>query len=329
VIWRPLGAWVRVAVRRPLIRLLISALVLGLLFLKLPFADFLQAVRQVPLASWLLTVGLFLAGHAVGACKWRMLIRAGDPQFAFSHALRCHFTGLFANLFLPSIAGGDAVRLAMALTRTRHRGAVILASAADRFLDLASLALFAFGAAFLRPSVVADSHRRALAAAAVLLAVGALATTACLYLPSRKVISKRLGSPVRRLREAAERMTRMRARAAAGWSLALLVQAGFVLLNARLGSALGIAVPLATWFFAWPLAKLAATLPISLGGLGVREAALAALLSQHGVPTALAVAQGLAWQTILAMGSLVGGAVYVAGRRSYPARPRESPAEAP
>ena len=38
----------------------------------------------------------------------------------------------------------------------------------------------------------------------------------------------------------------------------------------------------AVWLLAWPLAKLIALAPVSLGGIGVREVALATLLLPCG-----------------------------------------------
>jgi glycosyltransferase 2 family protein len=60
----------------------------------------------------------------------------------------------------------------------------------------------------------------------------------------------------------------------------------------------------------WPLSKLAALVPITLGGLGVREATLAALLVPFGVPPAVGVVAALLWQTVLITGGLFAGAVW-------------------
>jgi hypothetical protein len=92
------------------------------------------------------------------------------------------------------------------------------------------------------------------------------------------------------------------------------MQGGFVLLNAWIGKSIGVSVPLAVWFLVWPLAKLAGLLPISLGGLGVRDATLGALLVPAGVPLALGVVASLIWQSILIAGGLLAGALWYASR---------------
>ena len=114
------------------------------------------------------------------------------------------------------------------------------------------------------------------------------------------------------------RLRRQPTVAAGGLLLSLLIQGGFVLLNAGLGAALGLNLSIGVWFFAWPLAKVVSLLPISLGGLAVREASLASLLIPFGVPAALGVTVALLWQSVLIAGGLLGGATWWALSRSNP-----------
>ena len=64
-----MGAWI--------IRLCVSALLLALIFTLVPFADVWAAARQISPLLWLGAIGLFLAGHAAAAAKWRLLIGGG------------------------------------------------------------------------------------------------------------------------------------------------------------------------------------------------------------------------------------------------------------
>jgi len=61
--------------------------------------------------------------------------------------------------------------------------------------------------------------------------------------------------------------------------LSIAIQAGFIWLNFLFARAVGLEVPIAAWAFAWALSKIISVLPVSLGGLGLREASLAALLA--------------------------------------------------
>ena len=70
------------------------------------------------------------------------------------------------------------------------------------------------------------------------------------------------------------------------------------------------------WFFAWPLAKLAAVLPLTQGGIGVREAALVGLLAPFGAPGPLVLAAGLVWEGVIVAGGLVAGLVALVLRKN-------------
>ena len=102
--------------------------------------------------------------------------------------------------------------------------------------------------------------------------------------------------------------------ATTAFAASLLAQGSLVALNAWLGAAIGVAPGAAAWLLAWPLAKIVAMAPISLGGLGVRETALASLLAPFGVPPTSALAQGLVWQTVLFAFGVAAGAWAWLGR---------------
>jgi uncharacterized membrane protein YbhN (UPF0104 family) len=87
------------------------------------------------------------------------------------------------------------------------------------------------------------------------------------------------------------------------------------MLTAQLAVYCGLALPLRTWLFAWPLAKLAAVLPLTQGGIGVREAALVALLTPFGAPGHLVLAAGLVWEGVVIAGGLIAGAVAITLRK--------------
>ncbi len=85
--------------------------------------------------------------------------------------------------------------------------------------------------------------------------------------------------------------------------------------------ACGLVLPLRLWLFAWPLAKLAALLPLTQGGIGVREAALVALLTPFGAASHLVLAAGLVWESVIIAGGLLSGGAAFLLRRAASSRP--------
>ena len=129
-----------------IIRLCISALLLALIFYLVPFSDVWAAARQISSLLWLGALGLFLAGHAAAAAKWRMLIGGG---ISYRRAFRAHLAGLAANLALPSVAGGDVVRAGLVMKYANDKGRLAMGSVADRLIDTLGLALIALASAWL------------------------------------------------------------------------------------------------------------------------------------------------------------------------------------
>lgn len=294
---------------RVLARALLTLTALGALLWWLPTHELWAALRRVRPGVWALVWLSCLAGHVIVALKWRLLLRATGLDVGRREALRAHAAALFANLCLPSLVGGDVVRAGLIARGGRGAAAPAVAGIADRVLDTAALVMLAAIGALLAPAAGQAAALRPLVAAALALLLGVSGALVAARTLDPEWLPERLARALQRLREVLSALIGRRGSALAALGLSLSIQSAFVLLNARLGSAVGIELPLAIWFLAWPLAKLAALMPVSLGGIGVRELALTALLAPFGVAPALAVAQSLVWETVLvATGLSAGGA---------------------
>ncbi len=317
-----MGAFPSKIWQKPSTRIIISLSLLGFLLAKLPLSDLWQAIRQVSPGLWIFSVIVFMMGHMLGVVKWSLLINMGKNKLPFLVAARCYFAGLFANLCLPSIAGGDIVRAAMAMGSPNGKAegpsseAILLGSVLDRFLDIASLAFLMFLGIWSAPGAVTTEDRRVLSWALFFLFSFALCTLLFLLLPLPKGLPVRLGLWVTHCRQIIRHLFKNPERALVGFSIATFVQGAFVLLAATLGAACGIHLARSIWFLIWPLSKLVASLPISMGGLGVREVALATLLGRFGIPASSSVGLGLLWQTILVAGGGIGGLLYLLLKRN-------------
>jgi uncharacterized protein (TIRG00374 family) len=295
-----------------------SALVLYLLFRLLPGRQVRQALGLLPVQLWLLVLLGYLAAHCIGAAKYRLVLNIGGAGISVRQAFRCYFAGLFGSLFLPSLIGGDILRLAMALRVAKSRAGVVLGSFVDRISDFAALALLAGIGAALVPGALDLRSRKifemvsGIAIVAIAIAVGVIAV-----LPVRR-FSFRMKRRFVRLRGAFRSMMKQPAAMLRALSMSVTVQVIFIILNVMLADACGLHLPFRIWLFAWPLAKLAAAVPITQAGIGVREAALAALLVPFGATAVLAVASGLAWDAISISGAIVGGIFALIAGRFWP-----------
>jgi len=298
-----------------ILRVVGAILVLLILFHFLPVRQVGAALHLVPAHLWVLVLVGYLACHFVASIKWRLMVNLAGSGLSVPQAARCYFAGLFSVLFLPSIVGGDVVRAALALRMGRSKAAVLFGSLLDRILDFLALALLTIAGAILVPGSLSPSSRHIFlilgAAAIAIVVVTVLAVAA---LPARR-FSFRIRRKLVRLREAQRAMSAQSHFVLGALLLAVAVQGTFIVLTTVLANAAGLHLPFHAWLFAWPMAKISALIPLTQGGIGVREATLAGLLLPFGAPAALTVAVGLAWEGITIAGALIGGLVsYAIGR---------------
>jgi glycosyltransferase 2 family protein len=292
------------------LRWLAAFLVLGLLIHFLPFPLLLQSIHRVPVTRFLAILLCYLLAHLAGIAKWRMVVNAAGAQLDFSTSAQCYSGGLFATLFLPSILGGDAVRLAVGLRCSPNPAAVLAGNIADRFLDMLAQAALVLVGLLLLPGSFPPALQ-AQATRVLPFFFPAIAVIAALFAWLRRPLlqgrSVRFRRRLARLRYALRSVSKRPHILFFGWLLGTGIQFTFLTLTALLAISCGLFLPLRVWLFAWPLAKLAAVLPLTQGGIGVREAALVGLLAPFGAAGHLVLASGLVWEGVVIAGGLLAG----------------------
>jgi glycosyltransferase 2 family protein len=297
-----------------------SGLVLYLLLRFLPKREIWNALRQLPLRLWVLVLIGYLAAHLIGAAKYRLVLNLGGAGLDVRQAARCYFAGLFGSLFLPSLVGGDILRIALALRVTRSKAAVVLGSLVDRITDFSALVILVFVGALFATGTLDPRSRKILIFVICIAFVAAVIGICIVVLFPVSRLSFRIRRKVVQLRRAGKRIVRQPQAMLRALSMSLTVQVVFILLNIQLAEVCGLHLRFGVWLFAWPLAKLCAAVPITQAGIGIRETALAALLVPFGAPAALAVASGFAWDAITVAGAVAGGIFAIVAGGLWPKR---------
>jgi uncharacterized protein (TIRG00374 family) len=286
-----------------------SALILALLFRFVPFGDAWQAMRRLPPLVWVAVLLAYFCAHLAGVNKYKLMLNGAGAGLNFAQAARCYFAGLFAALLLPSVAGGDILKAGLALRLGRGKAAVLLGSLLDRVIDVTVLVTLATVGVALAPGTLKPADRRGfLIIVAALITAGILAAVVLAMLPVHR-FSYRMRRRLVRLRRAVRSTARRPGRVAAALGLGFVTQLAMLSLMTLLAAACGLHLPYRAWLFAWPLAKISAFVPISQAGIGVREAALAALLVPFGAAGGVVVGVGLAWETIVIAAGLISGLI--------------------
>jgi len=267
--------------------------------------------------------GLHFVGLLISAMRWRLLLRALGAEASLPFLARSLLVGSFFNNFLPSTVGGDLMRARDTATHAgSHTGslAIVLVERASGILVLGFFALAALLAGALEGRGAAGA---AVAAAALL---GGFFAFLGLMRPrpiarARRLLEERLtaaeGARSSRLLAGADRLLSTLAALAEAPGilraislLAFLLQANVVLHFWCVARSLDLAVAPGAFLIIVPLATVLLLLPVSINGIGAREAVFAYLLGRHGVPLAQALAfSWIAYGTVLGQG-ILGGLVY-------------------
>jgi uncharacterized membrane protein YbhN (UPF0104 family) len=312
--------------RKVLLRLVGSAVFLGILLAVVPLRELAEALGRVPPVTWGAGLAVYLALHLIGVAKWQLLINAAGAGLSFADTARCYYYGLFGNIFLPSIVGGDVVRAGLAARLSRSKSGLILGSLVDRVLDTAGLAGVAGAGLLLLPTALdAQSRMTFLSVVGILAGAGVIGAALLVMIPWARHLPYRIRRRLVVPRHAFHTLRRQPGKLATSMLLGMILQTLLIGLNAMLGRAMGVAISPIVWLFVWPLAKIAAILPVTQGGIGVREGALVVLFRPFGVAPAVAMATGLVFTAIVMAGGLVGGFIaFLLGRRDRP-QPAWSP----
>jgi uncharacterized membrane protein YbhN (UPF0104 family) len=301
-----------------------AMLILGVLLYLLPLAPLRNALSRVPLTRFIAVLLIYLLALTGGITKWHTVVNSAGAQLGFASSAECYTSGLFGALFLPSIIGGDVARLAVGISHSPRPAAVITGNVADRFLDVAAqLTLVSLGVMLLPgllPVPFPAPAKQVLLAGVVGAAI-LFGFAVALRRPLLRGRSIRFRRRLAQLSHAIRALRRRPGRLVLGWLLGTSVQGSYVLLTAFLGITCGLSLPLRVWLFAWPLAKIAAVLPITQGGIGVREAALVVLLAPFGAPASEVLATGIVWEGVIISGGLLAGLTAFLLRR-WPSDPR-------
>ena len=290
-------------------RVVVSLALLAFLVWWLPVDRVWAAMQRIRPTQWLFGFVVLVVGQGLAALKWAVLLRAAGAPVGFREIFRAHQAGLLSNIFLPSVIGGDVVRLGV-LARRSSTETAVASGLADRVLDAGSMVLLPAAALVLGTGLAPESRGLTGRIVAALLGLAVLALAAWLsfrWLSSYKHLPKRFSDWLSRFRGVFRTLLSRPGAAILAFGLSIVAQSLFVLVNAHLGVLMGISIPLAGWFLAWPLAKLVAMVPVSLGGIGVREGALAFFLMPLGVDPSLAVAESFLWESMLIAQALLAG----------------------
>ena len=283
----------------------ISLGLLSILFYSVDVVQFTQQVRAARLDYIVVAFLGYLLGQSLCAYKWRLLARPLGFTQPLHTFLLYYFAGMYFNLFAPSMVVGDVGRGFLLARGTPRLRAALQSVLADRVCGLVMLVWVSAGSFLLfGPSVLP-----------VELYYGTIATAGGSVLAwwGLPWLIERTGAPHNVVRRFVERLIVpyrsdvFLVSSACGISIVFhLFQLG---LQGLVAAAVGLSIPFWYLLLFIPVVQILSTLPISFGGLGLREGGYIISLALWGIERDEALAFGLVWSAIVLGANLCGGMV--------------------
>ena len=225
---------------------------------------------------------LYIISDYIGAVAWYYVIKSTGKQISLSSVVSAYWTGLFFNNFLPSSAGGDAVKGFHIIRQYQDPGLFTATIVIDRIINLFFLLLIGMSASYFifRNRII------------FIILIGSVSGFIFCIAVFNIIKVRRIGiltgsSPVRQFlynfTSAFSSFAAFRSRILyITLLLSFCSQFIKIYLYKYLIAAAGSKLALIIMFIFVPVFGLSAMLPVSIGGLGIREIAglkAAALLS--------------------------------------------------
>lgn len=272
------------------LKLIFSFSIIAFILLKkVQIKDIPLALKDIDIFWLVLSFSLHALGLFISAYRWQILIRAQGDSVPLGFLAKSYLVCNFFNLFLPTRFGGDVVRI---WDGSRYSESLLKSSAiviVERFTGVIILFAFAFIVSLSRLDMA-----RSLPVIWISLLVGFIGLfLVSLFLtpfaqfflgkiPERGLLQK-IKSKILEFRRVILVYKNKKGALFRALFWAFLLQVNVILHYYLAGKAFHLAIPLLDYFIFIPIILLILTIPVTISGLGLREALFIQIFATYGI----------------------------------------------
>lgn len=280
----------------------------------MPLPRVLSALLSADPILLLVAFGLTAIGIVLSSVKLNLVLAALSTPVSFGKALRAYYVGTFFNNFIPTSVGGDVVKV---LELNRHESTNFSNNSLTVIIErlFGILVLFGIAGVFLiwTPgwyrevglSFLQDGRNWLLAV--VVVTVLAVCLNYFLKTDEKETVS----SWKKRTREWLRFPVDNPGTTLSVLGLSALFHGLRALTFVLLGASLGFEISFSVALFVLPIIAFASFLPISLGGIGLREGIITFCLYTFGLPLEVSLSLSLLVRAFSIVHSGLGGMIYL------------------
>lgn len=298
------------------------------LLTKVELANVIATVRMVPPGAIVLAALLIVAQALLAAVRWHLIMRYLGIPIRLARTLQIFWIGQFATALLPGGVAGDGVRMWVLSGSGARPSKCINSVLFDRAAALTGLILLVAAVLpFVDDRVAVGPVRYGISALLIAAIASGLAIGLLLRVPAcwqhfrvaRGAVI--LSSDLRIVIRSAPRVIDLLALSAGAIACNTLTM--FLLVRS-----LGVAVPFGDCMVLAPLVILATTLPVAIGGWGLREGSTVGLFALIGVTPAVSLAASITIGLLSTLISVPGALIWLQQGHTSHAEPEDGAARA-
>ena len=312
----------KVDMARSTIKAAVSIALLACLLYLTDVHDMLSRLKVLSPAFVLFAWAYYAFCQGLSAYRWQLFLSVKDIRVPLKTLFNLYMIGMFLNNVIPGAVGGDVFKAYGLYQRTQRGDYAVTSVFLERFAGLVGLGAISIAAlvfSFNRvhsPMVLAAVWGAALFLVAVITVIWSSTVFRVMGGLVDRVLPKAAGEKVKALYEAMHSYKKHKQVLLAAFGISVVIQTLFAVYYSLTAQALGIGISVYYFLLFLPIVALVSMLPISIGGLGVREAAMVALFSQVGVASADVLSISLTVFVVNGVLSLWGAAMLLAARPS-------------
>lgn len=308
-----------------ILRVGISIVLLYVVFRQVEVNDLISNIKSADRAGIIFAFCIFFLSNILCIFRWQMLLKGANINVPLSRIIISFSGGVFFSLFMPSTIGGDLVRSVDLSSYTKKPKSVVASVLLDRLSGYVGLVIVAVFAAFLGWRYIQDTT--------VLIALGII--TGLLVAILLAIFNRTLYLRINRSSRVSERKNvhhtfllriketlkdlhhemhifrHQKKLVLINVGLSVLIQVAAPATFFIIGRALGIQIHGLYYFIFPPIISAITLLPISIGGLGLRDAMTVFFFAKAGVGKDLALTMSLLNFFFIVVVSVLGGLIYV------------------
>ena len=298
-------------------RLVATAVIAVVLVRKVRLGDVLPHRNAGNTALVVAALFFTLLGVVLSAFRWQRVLTTLDVHSRLFHLTRLYLASLFVGNFLPSTVGGDVLRITRLGSETGDSASPFASVVLERMSGWIVLPGLTFAGLLINPTL--RSLGRATAVATLVGVLTLLALAGVLFAAGHPRMGGRYqgNDGWRRFMGAihlgVDRFRRKPQLALEVVGAGVLYQLSVLVAVFLAGKALDINVGFTAILAFFPAVAILQTLPVTIGGLGVREGLLYVFLHPLGVKSAQAVSLGVLYYACVLIVSLIGAPAFAAG----------------